>query len=586
MGRRERPLSPGPLHDFAYDLRELRAATGLTYRALERKAGYSASALSAAASGDALPTLNVLLAYVQACGGHPDVWEERWHALAATLSRTHPALVPDGEPRSGGPVPAAAMPSPGRPREEGVAREDLTAQAEPSAERAGPGAQPGPDEPATPWPLDGLAPLDGHAPPDGLAPLGGHDPRQIGMVVLAARLGAGTMGQVYLGRTPAGDAVAVKVIRAELADDATFRRRFRREARALGEIRSPYTAALAASDTEAARPWLATAYVPALSLEEAVAAAGPLPPQAVGQLAGVISRALAATHAAGLVHRDLKPSNVLLTADSAQVIDFGIARAAEGSRLTAAGAHAAGAHAGSAAFMAPEQAAGAPAGLAADVFALGSLLAYAMTGTPPFGEGRADAVAYRIVHQAPDLAAVTTLTSAAGDLDDLRDLIHACLDKNPAHRPVPDAIPGRYPSAASAPGPGWLPAVLSARIAQRGAAALSSLAASAEPRPPRARGGSARAGCGSGWVTDPGRGHPHRLRPAAQHRLDPGHDPAAIRCRPLVVQRLPGCQDPGRQDPGRQGPGRHGPGRRLGRGDRRLRPVQPGAGGRHRVYRQ
>ena len=83
MSRRECPVRPGPAHQFATDLRALRAGTGLTYRALARRAGYSYSTLSAAASGEALPTLEVTLAYVGACGGDMAAWEQRWHALAA-----------------------------------------------------------------------------------------------------------------------------------------------------------------------------------------------------------------------------------------------------------------------------------------------------------------------------------------------------------------------------------------------------------------------------------------------------------------------------------------------------------------------
>jgi serine/threonine protein kinase/transcriptional regulator with XRE-family HTH domain len=457
MGRRERPLASGPLHDFAHDLRELRAATGLTYRGLEREARYSASTLSAAASGDSLPTLKVLLAYVRACGGNTDAWAERWQGLAAVLRLTNPGLVPDMESELGRPAePAAGQPAGQLPGDHPAVSSGLPGQ-EQAGEPDEPPAQPAPGGLSPSWSVDGFAPL------------AGTDPPQIGPVMLAARLGAGAMGQVYLGHAAAGGLVAVKMIRADLADDATFRRRFRRELRALGEIRTPYTAPLVAGDADAARPWLATAYAPAVSLDEAVSTAGPLPPGVVCELAGALVLALDAIHATGLVHRDLKPSNILLTADSVQIIDFGVARAAEGTHLTATGAHV-----GSAAFMAPEQASGAPAGPPADVFALGSLLAYALTGKAPFGEGRTEAVVYRIVHEAPDLTALDTLTSGDNnDLDNLRDLIRACLDKNPAHRPTPASIPGRYPAAARPPGPGWLPAPVTGRITRRAAAAAA-----------------------------------------------------------------------------------------------------------------
>jgi outer membrane protein assembly factor BamB/tRNA A-37 threonylcarbamoyl transferase component Bud32 len=458
MGRSERPLAPGPLHDFARDLRELRAGTGLTYRALGRVAGYAPSALSAAASGDVLPTADVLRAYVQACGGDTGSWEERRRRLAAALRRTSPGQLP-------GPVPGDAMPG--------------------AAAAAGHTDHPPAGGPSLPA-------------PDGLSPLTAADPRQIGEVLLAARLGAGTMGQVYLGRGAAGEPAAVKIIRAELADYRGFRRRFRRELNALTTVTSPFVSPVTGGDAAAARPWLATAYTPAVTLADAITACGPLPPAAVCQLAAAIGGALAAIHGAGIVHRDLKPSNVLLTADGAHVIDFGIAHMAEGTVLTATGAHV-----GNAAYMAPEQASGATVSAAADVFALGSLLVYSLTGTPPFGEGRSEAVLYRIVHHPPDLAAVDALTSTDNnpnsDLGNLAEFIRACLSKDPAHRPVPASIAGRYPAVARPPVPGWLPAPAAGLISRNAAAALSSLAAMKRPRPgPRPR---SRSGRGKGRLS-------------------------------------------------------------------------------------
>jgi len=134
MGRRERPLTPGPLHDFARDLRELRAGTGHTYRALGRIAGYAPSALSAAASGDSLPTPEVLRAYVRACGGDAASWEERRRQLAALLSHTDPGL-----PSEVPPVPQApAAESP--PPEEGA--EPRQSAAAPALPVAGPASRP------------------------------------------------------------------------------------------------------------------------------------------------------------------------------------------------------------------------------------------------------------------------------------------------------------------------------------------------------------------------------------------------------------------------------------------------------------
>ncbi|RST10249.1 serine/threonine-protein kinase, partial [Streptomyces sp. WAC05950] len=154
-------------------------------------------------------------------------------------------------------------------------------------------------------------------------PLRADDPQTVGGYRLAARLGSGGMGRVYLSHTRGGRPVALKVVHPELAEDPTFRRRFRREVEAARRVRGAYTAELIDADAEATPPWLATVYVPGPSLSEAVARRGPLPDAAVVWLMAGVAEALVAVHGAGVVHRDLKPSNVLLAADGPRVIDFG-----------------------------------------------------------------------------------------------------------------------------------------------------------------------------------------------------------------------------------------------------------------------
>jgi serine/threonine protein kinase len=141
------------------------------------------------------------------------------------------------------------------------------------------------------------------------------DPPQVGPYPLLARLGAGGMGRVFLGRSPGGRRVAVKVIRAELAEDPGFRARFAREVAAVRRVSGVFTAAVVDDDLTAPLPWLVTDFVPALSLAEAVDGYGPLPVASVLALAAGLAEGLGAVHAAGVVHRDLKPSNVLLAAD-------------------------------------------------------------------------------------------------------------------------------------------------------------------------------------------------------------------------------------------------------------------------------
>jgi len=156
------------------------------------------------------------------------------------------------------------------------------------------------------------------------------DPRRAGRYELVARLGSGGMGHVFLGRSPGGRPVAVKVIRAELlAGHPDFRARFAREVAAARRVNALFTAPLVDADPDAEMPWLVTAYVPGPSLDDAVAGHGPMPAGAVRGLAAGLAEGLAAIHAAGVVHRDLKPSNVLLAGDGPRIIDFGISRAAD-----------------------------------------------------------------------------------------------------------------------------------------------------------------------------------------------------------------------------------------------------------------
>ena len=163
------------------------------------------------------------------------------------------------------------------------------------------------------------------------------DPRKVGPYWLLGRLGGGGMGQVFLGQSPGGRLIAVKVVRAELAEQAEFRNRFAREVAAARTVSGLFTAAVVDADVDAPVPWLATAYVPGPSLAEAITRHGPLPPRSVLALAAGLAEGLGAIHAVGIVHRDLKPPNVLLAEDGPRVIDFGISRAAEATMLTGTG---------------------------------------------------------------------------------------------------------------------------------------------------------------------------------------------------------------------------------------------------------
>ena len=259
-----------------------------------------------------------------------------------------------------------------------------------------------------------------------MEPLSANDPRMIGEFRLHSRLGAGGMGQVYLGFSPAGRAVAIKVIHSQFAADPEFLRRFSHEVTAARSVGGMYTAPVVDSSVTDASPWLATAYVPGPPLSAIVAEHGPLPEAAVWRLAAGLAEALRAVHAAGVIHRDLKPANVLLADDGPHVIDFGISRPFHGTQLTSAGMVI-----GTPGYMSPEQAKTGPAGPESDIFSLGCVLTYAATGNPPFGGENPASVLFRIVSAEPDLSSVPPR---------LRQVIEACLKKDPAQRPGPAQV--------------------------------------------------------------------------------------------------------------------------------------------------
>jgi serine/threonine protein kinase len=253
------------------------------------------------------------------------------------------------------------------------------------------------------------------------------DPERIGPYVVLGRLGSGSMGQVYLGRSAAGRLVAVKTIRVELAEESGFRTRFAQEVAAARKVSGVFTAAVVEADPEADLPWLATAYVPAPSLSRLVLACGPLPVSTVRWLAAGCAEALASIHGAGLVHRDLKPSNVLVAPDGPRVIDFGVARAAERmGRTTARGA------VGTPAYMAPEQARDTrEASVASDVYSLGATLLFAATGHPPYSGASVMDVLARLATEEPDLSGLPA---------ELSEVITACLHRVPRARPTSSAM--------------------------------------------------------------------------------------------------------------------------------------------------
>jgi predicted Ser/Thr protein kinase len=259
----------------------------------------------------------------------------------------------------------------------------------------------------------------------GVAPLRPRDPRVLGPYELVGRLGEGGMGTVYLAKSPAGVLVAVKMVRADLAPDDEFRRRFRSEVNRVRQVPPFCTAEVLDADPDHEQPYLVVEYVDGPSLADVVQERGPLTASNLHSVAIGVATALTAIHGAGVIHRDLKPRNVLLAPGSPKVIDFGIARALEAT----SGHTRTDQMVGTVAYMAPERFGSHPGVTltpAADIFAWGGVVAYAGTGRTPFNADSPMATAARILTQPPDL------TGLSGPL---RDLVAHALEKDPANRP-------------------------------------------------------------------------------------------------------------------------------------------------------
>ncbi|MFH8468733.1 serine/threonine-protein kinase [Streptomyces sp. NPDC017991] len=288
-----------------------------------------------------------------------------------------------------------------------------------------------------------------------MRPLDVDEPTAVGPYRLLGRLGSGGMGRVYLGRSAGGRTVAVKIVHPHFALDEEFRARFRREVEAARRVGGAYTAPVLDADPDAPVPWVATGYAAGPTLTAAVTGTGALADHSVRVLGAGLAEALAAVHGLDLVHRDVKPSNVLLTLDGPLLIDFGIARATDGTAsLTSTGVSV-----GSPGYMSPEQILGKGVTGAADVFSLGAVLAYAATGSSPFPGDSSAALLYKVVHEEPELGGLS---------GGLREVVAGCLAKDPAARPSPAALATALApeGAARLVAAGWLPGPLVEQVSR------------------------------------------------------------------------------------------------------------------------
>lgn len=218
--------------------------------------------------------------------------------------------------------------------------------------------------------------------------------QQVGLYAVERLLGQGGMGVVYLARSPGGRRVAVKVVHQDIARQPQFQQRFAAEIDVVRRVGGFHTAAIVDADPQADPPWFATEYIPGLTLAEHLAQHGPMRSSALRALGAAVAEALAAIHRCGVVHRDLKPGNIIMTEDGPRVMDFGIARVLDETRLTSSGLVV-----GTAGYLSPEQSLGLDVTGASDVFALGAVLVKAAGGSAFHGQGHL-ALAYQAVHEA------------------------------------------------------------------------------------------------------------------------------------------------------------------------------------------
>jgi Protein kinase domain len=269
-------------------------------------------------------------------------------------------------------------------------------------------------------------------------PAAAPSPGAVGGYTLLTMIGEGGMGVVHLARRGDGPRVALKVLRPQVVGDNEARRRLEREVGSLRRIRSKWVAEIVDADPWAQVPYVATRYVPGLSLHDYVHEEGPIRGKDLTWFAACLAEGVASVHAVGVLHRDVKPSNVLMEGRTPILIDFGLARVADDPKLTHTGWLL-----GTPGYLAPEILYGDDAATASDVHSWAATVAFAATGRPPFGRGPSMAIMDRVRRGEHDLSGIP---------DPLRQLLAECLEPDPERRPGVHAILG-WLRPQVAPGP-------------------------------------------------------------------------------------------------------------------------------------
>jgi serine/threonine-protein kinase len=240
-------------------------------------------------------------------------------------------------------------------------------------------------------------------------------------------LGEGGMGRVYRSVDAEGSEVALKIVKAELANDQTFRKRFDREAAIAQRVLHPHVVPVIETGEQDGIPYLAQKFIAGGSLEDLIKKDGNLPLAEAVRICTAVSSGLDALHLEGLIHRDVKPANILLDDDGTPYIaDFGLAKDRDASVLTKAGQAL-----GSMDYMAPEQIRGEEVTAQSDVYALGCVMFECMSGKPPFADRQGMRILWAHLQEEPG----DPLESRPEVPADVAWAIGRALQKEPSDRP-------------------------------------------------------------------------------------------------------------------------------------------------------